>query len=229
MNYLIEENFCPNAFHRELAKEKNLAGDNLQLTEEYFTLSLFYRNLLEAYLGNVLGLKNLDAEITNSNLKFEAVPKEDKDVYQMFSCYQYIYLRNTIYIEKLTVQDLQFLREKMAKKDVVLNEETIEFLKRTYPLLITSDLTKEDSITNYGPLSSSYFAPTNALVFGLRSSDDFEATDEEWLKINVQQQNYLEQLKERLNQEMVGKLNVPVQFLLYDDESIKKNELSPNL
>lgn len=54
MDCLIEENFCPNAFHRELAKEKKLASDTLELTKEYFALSLFYRNLLEVYIGELL-------------------------------------------------------------------------------------------------------------------------------------------------------------------------------
>lgn len=146
----------------------------------------------------------------------------------MFSCYKYFYLRNTIYIEKLTLQDLEFLKGKYNKKDVAINEETKEFLKRTYPLLITSDLTKEASLTNYGPFSSTYFASTNAIVFGLRCSDDFEATDDEWLEVNFNQQNYLEKLKNKLNKEMADKLNVPLQFLVYDDESVKKNEVVPN-
>ncbi len=229
MEYLKEEMFCPNVFDRELASQKQLANEKGELSPEYFSLSLFYRNFLEIYVGNLLGLQRFDDEITNSNLKFEKVAEEEKDVYQMFSIYNYFYLRNTIYIERLTIQDLNFLIRKLNKKDNNLDEETKEFLQRTYPLVVTSDIKNEETLTNYGPLSSSFFAPSNAIVFGIRCSDDFLATDDEWLEINFQQQNYLEQMRNKLNQEMKDKLKFPVSFLIYDDESVKKNEQVPNI
>lgn len=229
MSNIVEEQFCPNAFHKKLAFQKKLANEEGKLLPHYFALSLFYRNLLEAYLGKLLNIQKLDDEISNSGLRFLSVPKEERDIYQKFSCYQYFYLRNTIYIEKLTLQDIGFLEDKLKNRDGLLDEKTKEFLQRTYPLLITSDIAAEEIITNYGPFSSTFFAPVNAIVFGMRCSDDFSAPDDEWLEINFKQQNFLENMKNKLNEEWKNQLNCPLQFLVYDDESVKENKLTLNM
>lgn len=222
----FEQYLEPRYFHRELAKQKKLANEKGELLDTYGIISKFYQQLLEKYLGELLEINVYDETIEKTGLKFEEVLEEDKDIYQKGSNYKYFYLRNTVYIEKLLVEELNFLINKYNSHDYSLDEKTKELLGRTFKEVITSDIKEDNVLINYGPLDSTYFAPNNAVVFGIRCSDDFECADEddEWLEINFQQQNYLERLKNELNEKCKDKLSIPVCFIIYDDENVLKFE-----
>ena len=109
INYIDEEELLierPNI--REECNIKSNEG-----MQEYLNLYNIYNNLLIQFLMKEYSLINVDNELAKRKDEFKEVSYEDKDMYQKSSTgyLKYFYLRNNIYIERLSVEERDFLNK----------------------------------------------------------------------------------------------------------------------
>ena len=162
--------------------------------EEYIELYNVYRNLFSEYIINKLKLKEFDKKIEESNLQFSVIDEENMDIYQYFTSSElkYFYIRNNIYINRLSEKEKAFLKDIIKKDDIQLNERTTKFIEDTYKSAIYEGISDKEKrfTTFYGPDSGTYMAPNDSIIIGFRYNefDLHGLNDEGWKNL------YLEQL-----------------------------------
>lgn len=202
--------------------------------EEYFTklsqgeqsvylecLNYYYHSLIEYLIGK-LNLTNHDQKLANSQNNFIPVSEEKKDIYQkLSSSLKYLYLRNNIYIENLTNEEILQLRKFMQQQANLSNPEFYSFIESTYQKVISE--AKEVTTMNYGPENPDFFADSNSVIIGLRT-DDFADSDkiENWSELHDKREFELDFFLNYLKSEFNGKLPVPISVIRYNDFSVKK-------
>ena len=187
----------------------------------YFKLLNKYKKLFEEYLKEKLPLELINDNMKKSNLKFVPIKKEDMDFYQITSTMNldYIYLRNNLYIEKLNKEDLDFL----SKKDN-LDDETKEFIKRTYQTVINAYENDEKRIIFYGPENSKHLCDSTDVVLGIRYNE-FEVngmSDEEFQKNFLEKLRLIAQVSTLLEIAAPNELGSQVKVIQYNELSIMK-------
>lgn len=197
-----------------------------QSKKNYISLYNLYRGLFTQYIVDKLDLEKYDNLITRSGLNFQETDPEYMDVYQYFTSQniKYFYIRNNIYIERLDEEELNFLKNKLIKQEMVMDDETISFIEKTYQKLIFEDFLKngEKCMIQYGPDSSSFFARNDSIVIGVRYDEfaDTELSDKEWERLNYMQSDFLYSLIKKMNGYFKGRTEVPIYILKYDDMSV---------
>ncbi len=204
---------------------ENMDEDTLT---SYLQLYSYLQILLNVYVSEYLGLERYDAYLEYSELKYKKVKEEDMDVYQYLgsSVMQYFYIRNNLFLERLTKEERDFFVEKMVEENYKVDEKMKDYIKNILSRVIveTEKTRGEVGLTNFGPDIPSYFAPMNALLIGLRYDEFYHEnmTDEEWDFSHEQQQKDLDKLISQLNLELESKLDIPFKVIQYNEFSVKK-------
>lgn len=201
--------------------------------ELYFELYSAYSYFFRKYIIDKLDLKKYDENLTNSNLNYLKVKDENMDIYQDFSkdVLNYFYIRNNLYVERLTLEEKEYVYKKFVTNDNVMSDKMINFIENTYKKVIFENINNNGQLCdiNYGPDNPMYCAPNDSLIIGVRY-DDFNLngqTDEEW-DINRQKQfDYLFEVMKNLENDSTNKVNTLVICIKYDEySSIKKKEIN---
>ncbi len=223
MKYITKEDvndFIPSRINISLAESKGLAL-NGELRDEYFLLQSIYVNLLEIYLSSLFNIESIEQKLSSAN--FRSVEDEEKDIYQYLSNNKYFYIRNTMYVEKLSNEDIKLL---LSKKDEVSDPNLISIICKTYKDVITTDDFKMQEFNiSYGPQTGSYFKPNNSLVIGFRLAEEDESlysSSDEWFKDYCARRQYISNLLPKLEEEFNSKINCECSILEYNEESVKK-------
>lgn len=215
-NYDKEYPFITNS---ELLEEKGF-GSGIP-NEEYFKLKNKYKRFLDSYIKEILPLELIDTNMKKSELKFVPIKKEDMDYYQITSTMglSYIYLRNNIYIEKLSLEDIKYLSSKDKYDD-----DTREFVKRTYLSVINPYEDDENLILFYGPENSKHLCESKDIVIGIRYNefDENGMTDEEYQENFIAQLRLVAQLSTVLEIGGENELGSKVRCIQYNELSIMK-------
>lgn len=219
---ITKENFQTSVSNFEIEKLNETA------TQEYLSLSTLYRTLLNEYIKTIC-INDFDEAIKNSGLNFIPIEDENQDFYQYYnnSGLTYYYVRNNIYLERLTEEETKFLKSKLSSQDLSLTKEDMNFISQTFSKVIKEihDGVEEPFDTNYGPTSTGYFAPSNALVIGFRY-DRFKnnGMDEDRFFENLmKQKSYSLNLNSQLQEILQSQLQLPVKVIEYNENSVKKN------
>ena len=152
---------------------------------KYLDLYLLYYDLLYKYLISKLELQKYDDMLLNSQNIFYQVAIENMDLYQKIGSkyLKYFYLRNNLYIERLSKEELDFLNKKLVNNNHDLDNETLTFINNTYQKVILENYQGEVYNINYGPDSLSFYKPNNALIIGVRFDNYYKSpleSDDEW-------------------------------------------------
>ena len=200
----------------------NLNNDGKQ---EYLNLYLLYYNLLYKYLIPKLNLKQYDNMLLNSDNIFYQVPLENMDLYQRIgsSYLKYFYLRNNIYIERLTKEELEFLKKKLLSNNTELDKETIVFIENTYQKVM---LETPNNIVNisYGPDSYNFYKPSNNIIIGVRFDNYYKKeneSDSEW-NDKYNDRIYELEIVTKFLAKRLEDFKVPCSIIIYNDFSINK-------
>ena len=153
----------------------------------YLDLYLLYSNLLYKYLIPKLNLKIYEKMMVNARNHFENVKEDDMDFYQYLArdYLKYFYIRNNLYIERLTEDELDFLKKKLASNNQDLDSKTIDFISKTYPKVIAEKLDLNNTKVSYGPDNYDFYQDSKALVIGVRFNEYYMQegeTEAEWDK-----------------------------------------------
>ena len=161
------------------------------------------------------GLNCFDNDLENSNLHFNQVEKEDMDMYQSNSIFKYFYVRNNLYLEKLSNEDIEnLLSNDSNKKDIVL---------RTFKDIINID---DGYKVCYGPDTDNFWYDSDILVLGFRFLEfsDNGLSDEAWEEEFYKKRTYLNNMFSSLEASLTEKLGLKVKICEYDEYSIINNK-----
>ena len=204
------------------------------MKETYLEIYSIYRKLFSEYIIDKLQIKNYDFELTNSNLNFVKVIEKDMDIYQNFNkeILNYFYIRNNLYIERLTPSERKILYTKFLIGDYSLDENTKVIIENSYKRIIFEDVHKDGSncYINMGPDNSDYYVPNQSIVIGFRY-DEFNLnnlSDEQWDNLHDKQLLYLSEFLLKMSKEISSKVNIPVQVIKYNEYSDKKKIIFEN-
>lgn len=195
--------------------------------KDYFLLNnSLYRKLLIDYLIKNTDIKSFDDNLQNSDLEYISILESDMDIYQYLSSdnFKYIYLRNNIYLEALTDEERNILGEKIESQNYNLDEVAEKLIKDSFQRVIFEDKLGDGSISRsiFSSKSTSYKAPNNALVFGIRF-DIFNLngmTSKEWDELHQKQMRNLFEVSNKLKETLSASLAIPVEALIYSEYSI---------
>ena len=176
---------------------RNDTYQNLNLPkEEYLNLYSLYMYYFTKYLIKTIRLDQYDESLKNSNLSFVNII-ENQDVYQLMnsSLLNYFYIRNNIYLDKLTNDELNFLKQQLTSLNYNINEEIESFIEKTYKKLIFETINNNPNMIakiSHGPISSSaFFSRNDALVIGFRYDEfNLNGKDEKTWHENYKNQRY---------------------------------------
>ena len=198
----------------------NLRNSNLiikrNLNDKYFKLLNKYNKFLTSFLKEKLPLKEIDKNMKESELNFVKVKNDDMDFYQKTSTmgFDYIYLRNNIYVEKLNDEDIKFLEEHNE-----YNEDVSNFIKKTYKNVINPY--ENSQIMFYGPENSNFMCSSDDIVLGIRYDEFNIDMDGESFKENfLEKQEIVSQLITLLYLVGLKEIDTNVKTIQYNDVSI---------
>ena len=195
--------------------------------EKYLKLYEYYSNMLYHYMLKKLDLKKYDDMILESENNFMPVEIDNMDLYQYLGSnyLKIFYIRNNLYIERLSEDEKKFLEMK-ANLDPNGYDERVElFIEKTYSRVCVENVDLDSKVSiNYGPDAYSFFKPDNALIIGYRFNDyyqDENTTNEKWVEDNNKRLFELELTEMGLNKLYKGKLQIPIYLQKYNDFSVE--------
>ena len=170
-------------------------------------------SLLNYYLCENAGLNDYQNDLDTSDFKF---PAGEQDVYMKAGSFgrSNIYIRNNIYIERLSSDDLLLLMSNMKNGEVAVNDDLIQMVAGTMQEVISVKYddtdTKFDAVYNIGAFQTDT-APNDALVIAVSYEPEYDEdgnivnrdTEEEKL-------NFMASFKEKIETEMSEKLGFTV-------------------
>lgn len=204
----------------ELAREKGLIVDDNN--ELYIIIENLYKYLFEYYLINKVNLKLYDDEILNSNLDFGISHPSNEEKGNILNDYinlKYIYILNNFFIEKLSLDDINKLKESLNIKYLKPNKELLEIINRTYKDVIWNNYTYKGYVDNnynvyYGEFQPENFVDNDALVLKIYyGKNKINLNDQDYLTNMSEKKLFLSNLSNRLKKEIEEKLNINVNVL----------------
>ena len=181
----------------------------------YLNRTEVYHNALLDMLIKTLNLEKIENSLDNSSNEFKPVDDEQKDIYQNLANdkLKYIYLRNNLYIERLSESQLQVLDNNEKEKIFSLVQETFRDIIDDYP--------DKQMITNYGPDSDKYFSKSSNIILGVRIDDDYYPDDRKSVDLLFQRNNELDFLKQFLETKIRQKCEIDGTVIRYTKNSVK--------
>ena len=145
------------------------ASKGIGTKRAYTQLQDRYLTLLSGWLTTLFDFSSIDQTLADANL----TPVTDQDYYSSRSQLgsKYIYLRNNIHPERLSIEQIKALQEETTPEN---HEQQLAIVKQTYVDVLTvkydfGDPDTTNYITSYGtPGNRLLHAPNTALVFFLR-------------------------------------------------------------
>lgn len=204
------------------------------LTQEekqmYLTLYSTYAYFFTKYLIKKLNLQYYDQELKSSSLNFVKVKEKQLDIYKFLSynSLDYLYIRNNIYIERLSKENKIVLLTRFKSNNLELDLQMENLIETTYKELIFEDVLHNKAIyqVNRNPSNEQYKAPNNALILGIRYDELALTTNtnEEWNLIHEKQIQTIKELITRIKLNEKTKLDIPLVIFQYNDYSTNKIE-----
>ena len=189
-----------------------------EIQENYLKLYSLYNDLLIQYLIKKHNLNLYDEMIQNSKINFKKIDTKDMDIYQYTSSkyLNYLYIRNNIYIEKLSKEELLYL----SNTNEILDTNNEQFIEKTYKKVIF-----ENEYTMYGPDNPKFLKKPNTLVIGLRcKSIDLNNDSDDELDNFLSQQQYLKLFIPELSRQLNDRNLDSIEVIEYNSSSVVKNQ-----
>lgn len=206
--------------NKVLANEKGLIVN--EKYDNYIYIENLYKYLFECYLLTKVNIKKYDDEILNSNLYF-GIPHPTKEqlingLNEYFK-FNYIYVLNNFFIEKLSIDDLNKLKEALKVPNLKPTKELLEIVSRTYKEVIKNNYTSNGYSEQkyqvcYGYMHPGNFADNDALVLKIfYSKNSKELNNDEFIKNLKEKKVFLNNLIERIITDINNKLDINIRII----------------
>ena len=229
INKIIKDNV--EVSDMDLLVSKGLYKDD-DYTDKFYKLYKRYHILLDKYLVRKFSLDKYDKYVDEARLRFIPVDKENMDYYQYISQMDlnYLYLRNNIYVEKLSNEDIATILDIKGNFLEYPSEESFELIERTYRDIIdVNNKPNAVHMCRYGPDNDNYWFPSNELIIGFRH-DDFAdnglGEGAEWSDNNTKQVIFINSFLNNIDRDIAKLTEEKVNFVWYNDYTIKETVLS---
>ena len=198
-----------------IRQECNIKSD-LEMNN-YLILYNVYNNLLIQFMIQKYYLLDVDKQLEKRQDVFPSVPSEEKDLYQHLSegYLKYFYLRNNIYIERLTKEQVNYLWSIYKTGDLSLTQSNFQFIESTYQNVILENPNQENVNINYGPDNMKYYKPSNSIIIGVRYKNNYDISS------LANTLGKLDILTNFLEYKVRQETKVPFNVIKYDEFSIK--------
>ena len=203
--------------NRELAVSKNLIIDGNE--EKYNLLVRNYKYLLEYFINSKIDLLKYDNMIKNSDLSIGTNSKY-KNINEYLNL-DYIFLINNLFVEKLSNEDINEILNKFNKDNI--SNELINTIDKTYKDVILDNY-REDGYTDkiykvcYGSIVPRNMVNNNSLVFKLVYGKNLiDVEGDKFIGLHKKQLMFLEDVINKLKEEVSNKLNIDCEVLLEKD------------
>ena len=200
--------------------------ENNSFSSKYYQLYKYYKVLLDRYLVNKLSLNVYDRSIDNTGLNFTPVRKENMDYYQYMSSMnlKYIYLRNNLYVEKLSSENIAKILSLTDNELANPSDDIIRLVEDTYTDVIDVNNDKNTTCMScYGPDNDKYWFPSNELIIGIRYdifADNGLGEDDKWEENNNKQIMFINTLIDSI--EDTSSVSTKLNVIWYNDDTIKE-------
>lgn len=173
MNYKIItrneiEQIYPNSYDQNILKSYKLM--DIKLNTAFCHYYSCYKYYLEEYLKEKLELNNLEQILTDRKLK----KNKKENFYKTLSNwdYTYLFLRNNIFLDRLTENEMNEFQKYQEQND---EKKLLSFVEKTYKKLIKFENgSKDEQMVNYDPTNrKNILVENNALVIGIDCEEDF--------------------------------------------------------
>ncbi len=186
---------------------------------EYLQLYNTYKDLLIQYAMKQYYFGDLDQKISEDyGDTFIPVADDEKDLYQYSAngYLKYYYLRNNVYVERLSEEDKQYL---LSLKDTSLTAENAEFIARTHLSIILEDASIEGCYVAYGPntLDGRFYKPSNAIIVGVRHDEFKELPEDDVVNLLATRRGKLALANDFLEYCVRANLGIPFYAMIYDE------------
>ena len=204
----------------ELAKQKGLIIN--ENNSEYILMENLYKYLFENYLNEIVDLKKYDEELLNSSLDFgisHPLKEQKGNILNDFLKFNYIFILNDFFIEKLSIDDINIFRNSLKSGKVIPTLELIDIIKRTYKDVINNNYTRNGYVDetyniSYGEFRPGNFFTNNALVIKIfYGKNKTKMSDDEYLKNMQEKKEYLNNLVTRLKNDIQEKISINVEVV----------------
>ena len=201
---------------------------NTNLKQSYYEMYSVYYNFFLKYLLKNTRIKEIDDMLASSSLAFPKIDENNMDVYQDLSSeyLKYFYVRNNMNVENLSAPERKFIYNRLASQNYEYDMQTEEFIKKTFPKVITEPINNEGKpiLINFGPISENFLAHNGVIVIGVRYDEfnDKDLTDKEWGERHSKQMEELNKIIPQLGFNIEDKINYPCSIIKYNEYSIKK-------
>lgn len=203
--------------NNELLVKKRLImnGDN----SKYNELIKIYKYLLEYYINSKIDLSKYEKLIKDSGL-YIGINSKYKSLNEYLT-FDYIFLINNLFVEKLSIEDINLIMTKFNKENI--SNELIDIVERTYKDVIYDNYFKGEykniiCKVCYGPVVPFNMVDNNALVFKIYYGKNLINKDNsEFIELHEKQLVFLHNLINELKNEVKVKLNVNCEVLLEKD------------
>ena len=206
----------------EKAQEKNLIiNDDCSL---YSSIQKLYLKGLEKIISDKIDLKIYDDMFNNLQCEIKPITSDKKTYYHKLSDLKlnFIFIRNNMYVEKLSNEVLDYFKNKINNNDFNIDDMTLNIINNTYKDVISKNYFNGKYFDNVNCLydadsgsSENYSAKSNDLVFVIQIGDYETNLDKadyiEYLKNRV---NALNGIKENLYMKLSSTLNVGIKIFI---------------
>lgn len=204
--------------NHNLIKEKNILKSSI-----YLQVQGLYQKALDYYILNNSSIKKYDDMISNSELDFGLIDEKHKHIHHINSYLdlKYIYVRNFLFIEKLNMQQLSYIYNKILINDLNIDNQLIEIVKNTYKDVINDNYKhgeyKQNTTTCYGSVIPDNIVASNSLVFCIHyGKNNIKLEKEDFLNNYKEKRTFLDNLKQDMEMNLSKELNINVKILIRD-------------
>jgi hypothetical protein len=188
--------YVPNSYDIDKMKEKNIDFDFL------LKLQLKYKSSFDAMLNSMINFANIDKYI-NSDIAIPVLNTNETEFYKFYSKInsKYIYLRNNIHIENLSLEDIETIKSAIFD-DSNLSEN---FLRQTF----TRVLFEDGDFSFFGPATDEFLKSSKSIVLGF-------AFDKKDLKIKDRAlvYSFTDRILNSLRKVLEPSLNVKIEMIV---------------
>ena len=192
--------------------------NNLTTSEkkESFAYYSWYRSWFTNYLITALDLSKYDEMIYNLDVFEPITDKKQMSIYQYYvsNILKYIFIRNDLFINRLSPTDLLFIKKRINNKTYNYDTETKEFIIKTYKNVIFNDV--KDGLKCkifYDKNSSNYLVNNDSIVIGINNGKS-KIKSKNLTVHDIKLKEYYNIIK-KINNEANQKLDAELSILKY--------------
>ena len=225
---------APGYYYGPAAEERGMADEDRQYNDKFFYIQALYRKGLDRMLVEEFGLYDYDREIGKQSDRFaqEDIEKAFNEVPELYYWptfsmmnLDYIYLRNSVHVERLEGEDLRIFEEAYEARTTEVSEEMREVIERTWKFFINVDREGGNPIAGYtigGPSPNDPTSDTLMLEIRIWNNYTEDDKDEQGFTLdgplaehNAGAKKVREEIAPRMEKEISKKAGIPVRVKVF--------------